>query len=227
MQNATLWNLNSPTRDQTQGPAAKVPSPNHWTFRQGLVSFEGGPHWPYLQMNQYPTWSILLSLRQTLLNVPSSERSFFFILFLHSASHYLTLCLYGPFIFHLFHYLGVKRNVDRVFCFAPSHILSAWHTADNLSVHICWKKKKSSCYSPHKSTNLVQEQHVHWRAESKTSWQHPGANVITPELFLLSFPGQLFCSQPMDTSCNLELTLRVISPTGKGEIMTLLEKKRL
>lgn len=138
-----------PNQDQTQGPAVKVPSTNHWDFRQCLVSFEGGPHWPYLQMNHYPTWSILLSLRQTLLNVPSSERSFSSSFFLHSASHYLTLCLYGPFIFRLFHYLGVKRNVDRVFCFAPSHILSAWHTADNLSVHICWKKRKKAVATLH------------------------------------------------------------------------------
>ena len=42
-----------------------------------------------------------------------------------------------------------------------------------------------------------------------------------------SRPGGLTGSQPTDTSCNLELTLRVISPTGQGEIMTLLEKERL
>ena len=92
-------------------------------------------------MNHYPTWSILLSLRQTLLSVSSSERSFFFILFLHSASHYLTLCLYGPFIFCLFPYLGVKLNVDGVFCFAPSHILNAWHTAIFLYIFVERRKK--------------------------------------------------------------------------------------
>ena len=29
-----LWDINSPTRDQTQAPAVKVWSPNHWTMRE-------------------------------------------------------------------------------------------------------------------------------------------------------------------------------------------------
>ena len=29
-----LWDLSSPTRDQTQALAVKVPSPNHWTTRE-------------------------------------------------------------------------------------------------------------------------------------------------------------------------------------------------
>ena len=29
-----LWNLSFPTRDQTQAPAVKAPSCNHWTTRE-------------------------------------------------------------------------------------------------------------------------------------------------------------------------------------------------
>ena len=29
-----LWDLSSPTRDQTRAPAVKVLSPNHWTTRE-------------------------------------------------------------------------------------------------------------------------------------------------------------------------------------------------
>ena len=31
-----LWDLSSPTRDRTQAPAVKAPSPNHWTTREFL-----------------------------------------------------------------------------------------------------------------------------------------------------------------------------------------------
>ena len=33
-----LWDLSSPTRDWTHATAVKVPSPNHWTTREFLVS---------------------------------------------------------------------------------------------------------------------------------------------------------------------------------------------
>lgn len=131
-----------PTRDQTQGPAAKVPSTNHWTFRQCLVSFEGGPHWPYLQMNHYPTWSILLSLRQTLLNVPSSERSFFFILFLHSASHYLTLRLYGPFIFLLVSLPRVKLECGQGLLFCSQSHSQCSSTQRTIFLYIFVERRK-------------------------------------------------------------------------------------
>ena len=54
----------------------------------------------------------------------------------------------------------------------------------------------------------------------------PYMKSLPPELFLFSFPAQLFCSQPTETNDNLELTLRVTSPAGTGEITTLLEKER-
>lgn len=45
----------------------------------------------------------------------STSLSSSFFISLHSTSHYLTLCLYVPFIFSLFPYLGVELDVDRVF----------------------------------------------------------------------------------------------------------------
>ena len=39
----SLWDLSSPTRDQTQALAVKARSPNHWTAREfpGTTCFEG------------------------------------------------------------------------------------------------------------------------------------------------------------------------------------------